>query len=63
MVGFIKCHTLIACRLCAGFDMVAEIADCIGGHGLAAVCRLLAEDHAGWSGIPSSALASCATQK
>ena len=30
--------------------MVVEIAECIGGHGLASVCRLLAEDHAGWSG-------------
>lgn len=34
----------------AGQDMVVEIAECIGGHGLASVCRLLAEDHAGWSG-------------
>ena len=63
MVCFIECHTLIAWRLCAGFDMVVEIADCIGGHGLAAVCRLLAEDHAGWSGTPSSAVSPCAPQK
>lgn len=28
------------------------IAECIGGHALASVCRLLAEDHAGWSGDP-----------
>jgi len=34
----------------AGLDMLAEIAECIGGHSLASVCRLLAEDHAGWSG-------------
>lgn len=36
--------------VCAGLDMIAEIAECIGGHSLASVCRLLAEDHAGWSG-------------
>lgn len=29
------------------------IADCIGAHALASICRLLAEDHAGWSGVPS----------
>ena len=34
-----------------GQDIIVEIAECIGGHGLASVCRLLAEDHAGWSGI------------
>lgn len=26
------------------------IAECIGGPGLAQVCRLLAQDHGGWSG-------------
>ena len=26
------------------------VAECVGGEGLAAVCRLLAEDHGGWSG-------------
>ena len=27
-----------------------EIAECVGGAGLAGVCRLLAQDHAGWAG-------------
>lgn len=27
-----------------------EIAECVGGTGLAGVCRLLAQDHAGWAG-------------
>lgn len=26
------------------------VAECIGGRGLAQVCRLLAQDHGGWSG-------------
>ena len=39
---------------CAGLDMLAETADCIGGHSLASVCRLLAEDHSGWSGQHSA---------
>ena len=42
--------------------MLSEIAECIGGHSLASVCRLLAEDHSGWSGQPpglTSLAASC----
>ena len=31
-------------------EELIEIADCIKGVALAAVCRLLAKDHAGWSG-------------
>lgn len=31
-------------------DQLLEIASCIGGVGLAVVCRLLAEDHGGWTG-------------
>eukprot|EP00887_Chlorella_sp_A99_P003277 scaffold9.g3277.t1 len=31
-------------------EELREIAECVGGPGLAAVCRLLAEDHGGWSG-------------
>ncbi|CAD7696975.1 unnamed protein product [Ostreobium quekettii] len=33
-----------------GLDELVEIVGCIGGPGLAEVCRLLAEDHKGWSG-------------
>jgi VRR-NUC domain len=29
---------------------VEDIADCVGGAGLAAVCALLAEDYSGWRG-------------
>ena len=37
--------------MCAlGLEELVTIAECIGGHELASVCRLLAEDHAGWSG-------------
>ena len=28
------------------------IAKCVGGRGLAAVCKLLAEDFSGWAGAP-----------
>jgi Fanconi-associated nuclease 1 len=31
-------------------EKLAEIAACVGGPALAAVCRLLAEDHGGWRG-------------
>ncbi|GAB4815648.1 hypothetical protein N2152v2_002694 [Parachlorella kessleri] len=31
-------------------DELQLLAECVGGPGLAEVCRLLAEDHAGWSG-------------
>lgn len=34
----------------AGLEELQVIADCIGGHALASVCRLLAEDHTGWGG-------------
>ncbi len=33
-----------------GLEELQLVARCIGGPGLAAVCRLLAQDHAGWSG-------------
>ena len=39
----------------AGLEELVTIAECIGGHGLASVCRLLAEDHAGWSGATPAA--------
>ncbi len=31
-------------------EELADIADCVGGAGLAALCHLLAEDHSGWAG-------------
>ena len=34
-----------------GLDDLVIIARCVGGHGLAAVCRLLAEDFSGWAGV------------
>ncbi|KAL0039350.1 hypothetical protein WJX79_004346 [Trebouxia sp. C0005] len=33
-----------------GLDDLDTIAKCVGGRGLAAVCRLLAEDFSGWAG-------------
>ena len=36
----------------AGLEELVVIADCIGAHAVASICRLLAEDHAGWSGRP-----------
>ncbi|KAK9794912.1 hypothetical protein WJX73_005165 [Symbiochloris irregularis] len=33
-----------------GLEELVEIATCVGGSGLAAVCQLLAEDHSGWAG-------------
>ena len=62
-----RCHNLGWCGVwgkrqqrdvpcCAGLDMLAEIAECIGGHSLASICRLLAEDHSGWSGQPLHAI-------
>ncbi|DBA85769.1 hypothetical protein WJX77_002675 [Trebouxia sp. C0004] len=33
-----------------GLDDLDSIAKCVGGQGLAAVCRLLAEDFSGWAG-------------
>lgn len=33
-----------------GLEELQLVAECIGGPQLAAVCRLLAQDHAGWSG-------------
>lgn len=43
-------------RHCVGDDAVVEelvtIAKCVGGRGLAAVCKLLAEDFSGWAGAP-----------
>ncbi len=44
---------------CAGLDMLSDIAECIGGHSLVSVCRLLAEDHSGWSGELSALTPSC----
>lgn len=31
-------------------EELQEVAECVGGSGLAAVCRLLAQDHSGWQG-------------
>jgi Fanconi-associated nuclease 1 len=31
-------------------EELQEIAECVGGPGLAAVCRLLAQDHGAWQG-------------
>eukprot|EP00884_Botryococcus_braunii_P020868 jgi/Botrbrau1/7465/Bobra.0095s0003.2 len=33
-----------------GLEDLVTILECVGPSGMAAVCRLLAEDHAGWSG-------------
>ncbi|KAK9829081.1 hypothetical protein WJX72_003785 [[Myrmecia] bisecta] len=33
-----------------GLEDLVTIAECVGGRGLAAICQLLAEDLAGWSG-------------
>lgn len=34
-------------------EMLREVVECVGGAGLAAVCRALAEDYSGWmSGMP-----------
>lgn len=44
-----KCWCL-AC-VSAGLDDLDTIAKCVGGRGLAAVCRLLAEDFSGWAGV------------
>ncbi len=37
-------------RRAAAVDELVEIAECVGGPGLAGVCRLLAQDHSGWAG-------------
>ncbi|KFM28553.1 Fanconi-associated nuclease 1-like protein [Auxenochlorella protothecoides] len=44
-------------ELCAGIrwdrwplEELLTVAACVGGRGLAVVCRLLAEDHSGWAG-------------
>lgn len=29
---------------------LSRYAECVGGPGLAAICRLLADDHGGWGG-------------
>ena len=39
------------CLLLTGLDDLVTIAKCVGGQGLAAVCRLLAEDFSGWAGV------------
>lgn len=36
----------------AGVEELVTIAKCVGGRGLAAVCKLLAEDFSGWAGAP-----------
>lgn len=36
----------------AGVKDLVTIAKCVGGRGLAAVCKLLAEDFSGWAGAP-----------
>ena len=36
--------------LIAGLEDLLTIAVCVGGCGLAAVCKLLAEDFSGWAG-------------
>lgn len=38
----------------AGMEDLVTIAKCVGGRGLAAVCKLLAEDFSGWAGAPST---------
>lgn len=35
----------------SGLDDLDTVAKCVGGQGLAAVCRLLAEDFSGWAGL------------
>ena len=35
----------------AGVEELVTIASCVGGCGLAAVCKLLAEDFSGWAGV------------
>jgi len=38
-------------RICRhSLEDLQLVAECIGGPGLAQVCRLLAQDHGGWSG-------------
>ena len=44
----------MACTV-LGLDDLDIIAKCVGGQGLAAVCRLLAEDFSGWAGVPPDA--------
>lgn len=39
------------CVCVTGLDDLVTIAKCVGGQGLAAVCRLLAEDFSGWAGV------------
>ena len=36
-------------------DQLTTVVQCVGGAGLAAVCRLLSQDHAGWTGEPRPA--------
>lgn len=38
----------------AGVEELVTIAKCVGGRGLAAVCKLLAEDFSGWAGAPAT---------
>ncbi len=44
----------MACTV-LGLDDLDIIAKCVGGQGLAAVCRLLAEDFSGWAGVQPDA--------
>lgn len=44
--------TRLACF--AGQDDLVSICACVGGRGLAAICKLLAQDFSGWAGCPCS---------
>lgn len=45
-------HTLYSLHveLPAGLDELLSICMCVGGQGLAAICKLLAQDFSGWAG-------------
>lgn len=37
-----------------GVEELVTIAKCVGGRGLAVICKLLAEDFSGWAGAPAT---------
>ena len=39
------------CEVCAGLDDLVSISECVGGRGLAAICKLLSQDFSGWAGL------------
>lgn len=45
----------------AGVEELVTIASCVGGCGLAAVCKLLAEDFSGWAGVLPIHVCVCVT--